>query len=87
MQVEERRYKPSPEFSKQANAQPDIYERSFDEFWTEEAKRISWGRGGERGGVGSGIASLAASFPQPLLRLAPPVVPLRTHKLVRTAGI
>ena len=42
MQVEERRYKPSPEFSKQANAQPDIYERSFDEFWTEEAKRISW---------------------------------------------
>jgi len=25
MQVEERRYKPSPEFSRQANAQPDIY--------------------------------------------------------------
>src|ERR1700693_2362323 len=42
MQVEERRYKPSPEFSKQANAQPDIYESSFDEFWTEESKRITW---------------------------------------------
>ena len=42
MQVEERRYPPSPEFRRQANAQPDIYERGFDEFWTEEAERISW---------------------------------------------
>jgi acetyl-CoA synthetase len=42
MQVEERRFKPSPEFSRQANAQPDIYERGFDEFWTNEAGRISW---------------------------------------------
>ncbi|TMB46643.1 MAG: acetate--CoA ligase [Chloroflexi bacterium] len=42
MQVEERRYKPPPDFARQANAQPDIYNRGFDEFWTEEAKRISW---------------------------------------------
>ncbi|MEA2628256.1 MAG: acetyl-CoA synthetase, partial [Chloroflexota bacterium] len=42
MQVEERRYEPSPEFSRQANAQPDIYKRGFDEFWTKEAERISW---------------------------------------------
>ena len=42
MQVEHRRYEPSPEFSKQANAQPDIYQRGFDEFWTKEAERISW---------------------------------------------
>src|ERR1700674_2099446 len=43
MQVEKRRFKPSPEFSRQANAQPDIYERGTDEFWTEEAnRRISW---------------------------------------------
>ncbi|TMB87730.1 MAG: acetyl-coenzyme A synthetase, partial [Chloroflexi bacterium] len=42
MQVEERRYKPSPEFSGQANAQPDIYQRGFDEFWTHEAARITW---------------------------------------------
>jgi hypothetical protein len=42
MQVEERRYKPAPEFSREANAQPDIYERGFDEFWTKEAERISW---------------------------------------------
>ena len=42
MQVEERRYKPSPEFSQQANAQPEIYHRGFDEFWTEEAKRVAW---------------------------------------------
>jgi acetyl-CoA synthetase len=42
MQVEERRYKPSPDFARQANAQPEIYRRGFDEFWTEEAKRISW---------------------------------------------
>jgi acetyl-CoA synthetase len=43
MQVEERRYPPSPEFSRSANAQPGIYDRDFDEFWTEEAnRRISW---------------------------------------------
>ncbi len=42
LQVEERRYKPDPEFSKQANAQPDIYEVGFDEFWTEEARRVTF---------------------------------------------
>jgi acetyl-CoA synthetase len=42
MQVEERRYPPSPEFRRQANAQPDIYERGFDEFWTKESERITW---------------------------------------------
>ena len=42
MQIEERRYPPSPEFSRQANAQPDIYERGFDEFWTKESERITW---------------------------------------------
>src|SRR4029077_2051731 len=42
MQVEERRYEPSPEFSRQANAQPEIYERDFEEFWTQAATRISW---------------------------------------------
>jgi acetyl-CoA synthetase len=42
LQVEERRYKPDPEFSKQANAQPDIYELGFDEFWTEEARRVTF---------------------------------------------
>src|SRR5437868_6529118 len=42
MQVEVRRYPPDPEFSKQANAQPDIYKRGFDEFWTEESKRITF---------------------------------------------
>ena len=43
MQVEERRYPPPPEFAKQANAKPDIYETGFDEFWTREAKaRVSW---------------------------------------------
>jgi len=42
MQIEERRFKPSLEFSRQANAQPDIYDRDFEEFWTNEAGRISW---------------------------------------------
>jgi acetyl-CoA synthetase len=43
MQVEERRYKPAPDFSKQANAQPDIYDKSFDDFWSDEGnKRVSW---------------------------------------------
>jgi len=42
MQVESRRYPPDPDFSKHANARPEIYGRSFDEFWTEEAKRITF---------------------------------------------
>jgi len=42
MQVEERRFTPSPEFSRQANAQPDIYNIGFDEFWTKESERLSW---------------------------------------------
>ena len=42
LQVEERRYKPDPAFSKQANAKPAIYKKGFDEFWTEESKRISF---------------------------------------------
>jgi acetyl-CoA synthetase len=40
--LEQRRYPPAPEFAAQANAQPDIYERDFDEFWETEAGRISW---------------------------------------------
>src|SRR3982074_3630024 len=31
-QLEERRYPPPPEFAARANAQPDIYDRGFDEF-------------------------------------------------------
>jgi acetyl-CoA synthetase len=43
MLLEERRYPPPPEFAAQANAQPDIYERDFDEFWTTEGReRVSW---------------------------------------------
>jgi hypothetical protein len=30
--LEERRYEPPREFAEQANAQPDIYERDFEEF-------------------------------------------------------
>ncbi|HMJ00847.1 MAG TPA: acetate--CoA ligase [Gaiellaceae bacterium] len=43
MQLEERRY-PSPEdFAAQANAQPDIYDRDFEEFWETEAReRVTW---------------------------------------------
>jgi acetyl-CoA synthetase len=43
MFLEERRYPPSPEFTAQANAKADIYERDFDEFWeTEGHERVSW---------------------------------------------
>jgi acetyl-CoA synthetase len=43
MQLEERRFPPPPEFSAQANAQPEIYDRDFDEFWASEAReRVSW---------------------------------------------
>jgi acetyl-CoA synthetase len=43
MLLEERRYEPDPEFARQANAQPDIYERDWEEFWeTEGRTRITW---------------------------------------------
>ena len=41
--LEERRYPPPPEFAAQANAQPEIYDRDFDEFWETEAReRVTW---------------------------------------------
>jgi acetyl-CoA synthetase len=43
MFLEERRYPPPPEFAQQANAQPDIYERDWEEFWeTEGRTRVTW---------------------------------------------
>ena len=43
MLLEERRYEPDPEFARQANAQPGIYERDWEEFWeTEGRERITW---------------------------------------------
>ena len=47
--LEERRYPPPPEFAAQANAQPEIYERDFDEFWETEAReRVTLVRGRSR---------------------------------------
>lgn len=41
--AEERRYPPSPEFAAQANAQPDLYDRSFEELWEREGReRVTW---------------------------------------------
>ena len=41
--LEERRYTPSREFAEQANGQPDIYERGFEEFWDTNAReRVAW---------------------------------------------
>jgi acetyl-CoA synthetase len=41
--LEERRYPPSEEFAAQANAQPEIYEAQFEEFWEREGReRVSW---------------------------------------------
>ncbi|MDX6479449.1 MAG: acetyl-CoA synthetase, partial [Gaiellaceae bacterium] len=41
--LEERRYPPDPAFAAQANAQPDIYERDWQEFWEQEGReRVSW---------------------------------------------
>jgi acetyl-CoA synthetase len=41
--LEQRTYPPPPEFSKRANAQPDIYERGFEEFWQAEGEaRVTW---------------------------------------------
>jgi len=42
-QSEERRYPPPPEFAAYANAQPDIYDLGFDEFWEREGReRVAW---------------------------------------------
>ncbi len=41
--LEERRYEPPPDFAAQANAQPGIYDRDFEEFWETEAReRVTW---------------------------------------------
>ena len=41
--LEERRYEPQSDFAAQANAQPDIYEQDFEDFWeTEGRERVSW---------------------------------------------
>jgi len=43
LQEEGRTFPPPPDFSAQANAQPGIYDRSLEDFWTEEGRqRISW---------------------------------------------
>jgi acetyl-CoA synthetase len=43
MFVEEREYPPPPEFAAQANAQPEIYDVSFEEFWEREGReRLTW---------------------------------------------
>jgi acetyl-CoA synthetase len=41
--LEERRYPPPEDFAAQANAQPEIYDRDFDDFWEEEGReRVTW---------------------------------------------
>jgi acetyl-CoA synthetase len=43
MFLEERRYPPKLEFAREANAQPEIYERDFEGFWeTEGRNRVTW---------------------------------------------
>ena len=43
MLLEERRYAPDPEFARQANARPEIYERDWEELWeTEGRDRVTW---------------------------------------------
>ena len=43
MLLEERRYPPPEEFAAQANAQPDIYDERFEEFWEREGReRVTW---------------------------------------------
>jgi len=43
LQEEGRTFPPPPDFAAQANAQPGIYDRSLQDFWSEEGRqRISW---------------------------------------------
>jgi acetyl-CoA synthetase len=41
--LEDRRYEPSPEFTRQANAQPGIQDEDMEAFWTREGnERVTW---------------------------------------------
>jgi acetyl-CoA synthetase len=41
--LEERRYEPPEEFARQANAQPEVYERDWEAFWEKEGReRVTW---------------------------------------------
>ena len=41
--LEERRYPPPPEFAAQANAQADVYDVPFEEFWEQAGReRVTW---------------------------------------------
>jgi acetyl-CoA synthetase len=41
--LEQRRYPPDPGFSRGANAQPEIYSQTLEQFWEAEARqRVSW---------------------------------------------
>ena len=40
--LEERRYPPPPEFAAEANAKPDIYSRSFEDFWVNYNDGHGW---------------------------------------------
>ena len=43
MLLEERRYPPPEDFARQANAQPDIYDESFEAFWERQGReRVTW---------------------------------------------
>jgi acetyl-CoA synthetase len=43
--LEQRRYPPPPDFAAEANAQLDLYDRGFEEFWKSEAEtRVTWSR-------------------------------------------
>jgi acetyl-CoA synthetase len=43
MLLEERRYEPDPEFARQANAQPELYDQDWEEFWEREGRnRVTW---------------------------------------------
>src|SRR5256714_2602717 len=43
MLLEERTYPPPEDFASQANAQPDIYDVPFEEFWEREGReRVTW---------------------------------------------
>ncbi|MGH7705517.1 MAG: acetate--CoA ligase, partial [Candidatus Dormibacteria bacterium] len=43
LQEESRTFPPPPDFAAKANAQPDIYDRGFEDFWSDEGrKRVTW---------------------------------------------
>jgi acetyl-CoA synthetase len=79
LQEEGRTFPPPPDFAAQANAQPGIYDRSLEDFWTEEGTL----KGGQEGSVEL-LAELRNHVGKKIGKIAAPANILFTPELPMT---